>query len=181
MYVTAVENGPSSAEAFTIVHQKAGRRWRCQLHVPQGCVVKNIRIKQKLARLRQQQRMLAQHLQHLEESPDASPAQIQRQHQRYNNLLRYYSSWDKVSAASSTGPSRPLRPTFGDSLLLLLLLLRVHVDDDLEDALALPFRLVVCLVRDQMVAGTKLTLDFVIVTTPTLSEKTGSSQVAFTL
>ncbi|XP_040151178.1 fibrillin-2-like [Anopheles arabiensis] len=76
------------------------------LHVPQGCVVKNIRIKQKLARLRHQQRMLAQHLQHLEESPNASPALIRQQHQRYNNLLRYYSSWDKVSAAVAA-TSRP--------------------------------------------------------------------------
>uniref|UniRef100_A0A182SIV4 Uncharacterized protein n=1 Tax=Anopheles maculatus TaxID=74869 RepID=A0A182SIV4_9DIPT len=82
-----------------------GRTWR-RLHVPQGCVVKNIRIKQKLARLRHQQRMLAQHLQHLEESPNASPALIRQQHQRYNNLLRYYSSWDKVYT-SSTATSRP--------------------------------------------------------------------------
>uniref|UniRef100_A0A182MHB7 Uncharacterized protein n=1 Tax=Anopheles culicifacies TaxID=139723 RepID=A0A182MHB7_9DIPT len=77
------------------------------MHIPQGCVVKNIRIKQKLARLRHQQRMLAQHLQHLEESPNASPALIRQQHQRYNNLLRYYSSWDKVytSTADTSRPS----------------------------------------------------------------------------
>ncbi|XP_058122985.1 uncharacterized protein LOC131293979 [Anopheles ziemanni] len=85
------------------------------LHVPQGCVVKNIRIQQKLARLRHQQRMLAQHLQHLEASPDASPAQIERQHQRYNNLLRYYSSWDKLSTGPSAGSLRPPSlATFGN-------------------------------------------------------------------
>ncbi|XP_050093907.1 fibrillin-1-like [Anopheles aquasalis] len=80
------------------------------IHVPQGCVVKNIRIKQKLARLRHQQRMLAQHLQQLQEAPDTNPALIQQQHQRYNNLLRYYSSWDRVSSsgsASGGGSSAP--------------------------------------------------------------------------
>ncbi|XP_035788356.1 uncharacterized protein LOC118464801 isoform X2 [Anopheles albimanus] len=75
------------------------------IHVPQGCVVKNIRIKQKLARLRHQQRMLAQHLQQLQEAPDTSPALIQQQHQRYNNLLRYYSSWDRVSSSASGSAS----------------------------------------------------------------------------
>uniref|UniRef100_A0A8W7PG47 Uncharacterized protein n=1 Tax=Anopheles coluzzii TaxID=1518534 RepID=A0A8W7PG47_ANOCL len=91
---------------YGIVTASNGSLYPYKLHVPQGCVVKNIRIKQKLARLRHQQRMLAQHLQHLEESPNASPALIRQQHQRYNNLLRYYSSWDKVSAAVAA-TSRP--------------------------------------------------------------------------
>ncbi|XP_058456120.1 fibrillin-2-like [Malaya genurostris] len=66
------------------------------LYIPQGCVVKNIRIKQKLARLRHQQQVLQRHLQELEEAPNPDPMIIQQQHKRYNNLLRYYSSWDNA-------------------------------------------------------------------------------------
>ncbi|XP_038117535.1 multiple epidermal growth factor-like domains protein 6 isoform X3 [Culex quinquefasciatus] len=66
------------------------------LHIPQGCVVKNIRIKQKLARLRHQQQVLQRHLQELEEAPNPDQSLIQQQHKRYDNLLRYYSSWDNA-------------------------------------------------------------------------------------
>uniref|UniRef100_A0A182Q745 Uncharacterized protein n=1 Tax=Anopheles farauti TaxID=69004 RepID=A0A182Q745_9DIPT len=180
------------------------------LHVPQGCVVKNIRIKQKLARLRHQQRMLAQHLQQLEESPNTSPALIRQQHQRYNNLLRYYSSWDKVSA-SSTGATRapfnehasphvgvtalphrsPLHHPPGPPIAShhyqqqhprrwLRKRSRAHGDEQIlarKDKSISPQQEAEAVLP----VSTVLTFDFVIVTTPTLSEKTGSSQVAFTL
>ncbi|XP_053687239.1 uncharacterized protein LOC128736776 [Sabethes cyaneus] len=68
------------------------------LHIPQGCVVKNIRIKQKLARLRHQQHVLQRHLQELERSPNPDQMAIEQQHKRYNNLLRYYSSWDNAAS-----------------------------------------------------------------------------------
>ncbi|XP_055629527.1 fibrillin-2-like isoform X2 [Toxorhynchites rutilus septentrionalis] len=66
------------------------------LHIPQGCVVKNIRIKQKLARLRHQQQIVQQHLKELEEAPNPDRMAIQQQERRYNNLLRFYSTWDNV-------------------------------------------------------------------------------------
>ncbi|XP_055612398.1 fibrillin-1 [Uranotaenia lowii] len=66
------------------------------VYVPQGCVMKNVRIKQKLARLRHQQQVLQRHLQELEEAPNPDQTAIQQQHKRYNNLLRYYSTWDNA-------------------------------------------------------------------------------------
>ncbi|XP_055538598.1 fibrillin-1 isoform X2 [Wyeomyia smithii] len=66
------------------------------LHIPQGCVVKNVRVRQKLARLRHQQHVLQRHLQELERAPNPDQMAIEQQHRRYNNLLRYYSSWDNA-------------------------------------------------------------------------------------
>ncbi|KXJ74635.1 hypothetical protein RP20_CCG013208 [Aedes albopictus] len=70
---------------------------RCfELHIPQGCTVRNIQIKKKLARLRHQQQVLQRHLQELEESPNPDPSAIEQHHRKYNNFLRYYSSWDNA-------------------------------------------------------------------------------------
>ncbi|XP_062552414.1 fibrillin-1-like isoform X2 [Armigeres subalbatus] len=78
------------------------------LHIPQGCVVKNIRIKQKLARLRHQQNVLQRHLQELEGAPNPDPAAIEQHHKKYNNFLRYYSSWDNAySQQQSHGHQQP--------------------------------------------------------------------------
>ncbi|XP_062710515.1 uncharacterized protein LOC109404745 isoform X2 [Aedes albopictus] len=66
------------------------------LHIPQGCTVRNIQIKKKLARLRHQQQVLQRHLQELEESPNPDPSAIEQHHRKYNNFLRYYSSWDNA-------------------------------------------------------------------------------------
>ncbi|XP_058835886.1 fibrillin-1-like isoform X2 [Topomyia yanbarensis] len=96
------------------------------MYIPQGCVVKNVRIKQKLARLRHQQQVLQRHLKELEEAPNPDHTAIQQQHKRYNNLLRYYSSWDNAVSRHQGHQQQQQQPN-EDRLFLHSLAPTTHV------------------------------------------------------